>query len=220
MKLFRKIAINVSSHIDNISDRIENKGAISIAYIREYERVIAKAKVKLAEVNNEVNRYEKEAAKQKEQIEVWTDRARRTHATDKSKALECVARIKNIQSGYLQTSSNLKETKTLKKHMSQDVDKALRKLEMLKLKHQNLTGRQTCAETSKVLHNPENCFQDDINNLFTRWETQVVAQELHGNFPIIAPDNLEDEFETAEQEEELRLALEQIVTTQESGAES
>ncbi len=219
MKLFRKLAINVNSQVENLADRFENKEALSTAYIREYERVVAKAKVKLTEVNNEVNKLEKEANKQKEQIAIWTERARRIHATDESKALECVARIKYIQTGLQQTHCNLEETNALKKQMFQDVEKALGKLDILKRKHQNLTGRQICAEASQTLHHADDSLQDDINNLLSRWETEVVAQELHGHSPAIMTDSLADEFETAEHEQELRLALQQIVTTQESGGE-
>lgn len=220
MKLFRKLAISVNSQVENLADRFENKEALSTAYIHEYEGLVAKAKVRLSEVSREVTKQNKEASLQKEQIETWTERARRVHATDESKALECVARIQSIQTAHQQTLCNLKETKALEKKMSRDVDMAIEKLETLKRKHQNLAGRQVCAETTHALHHADDVLQDDMDNLFTRWETDVVASELRGQTLTVPTDSLEEEFETIEQEQELRLVLEEIVNTKTASKEN
>jgi phage shock protein A len=213
MKFFKKVAINIHSHVEALADRFENKEALSTAYIHEYERVVAKAKVKTAQVDSEVTRLEKEAAQLREQSELWAERARRVHLTDESKALACVARMTQSQAGYRQVQTDLEEAGKLKKKMAQDVDHILKKLETLKRKHQNLAGRQVCAEAVNTLQNANGGIQYDIDNLFTRWETDVVAQELHAQSPEVASDCLAEEFDSAEQKQALRMALEQIIAT-------
>lgn len=213
MKLFKKMAINIHSHVEALVDRFENKEALSTAYIREYERVVAKAKVRSAQVDSEVARLEKAATQLHEQSELWAERARQVYLTNEPKALECVARMTRTQAGYHQVQSDLEEAGNLKKKMAQDVDHILKKLETLKRKHQNLAGRQVCAEAVNTLQNADGGIQHDIDDLFARWETDVVAQELHAQSPAEASDCLAEEFDSAERKLALRLALEQIIAT-------
>jgi phage shock protein A len=213
MKLIKKFAVTLHSCVESMVDRFENKEALSIAYIREYERVVARAKVKSAQIDSEVVRLEKEASLLHEQAVQWADRARRVHSEDEGKALECVARMTKAQGDHRQALSALEETRCLKQKMAQDVDYILKKLEALKRRHQNLTGRQLCAEATTGLQLADGGIHHDIDDLFTRWETDIVAQELQGSHcPAAASDRLTEEFETAEQKQALRLALEDIIS--------
>lgn len=211
MKLFKKLAINVHSRVEAVADRIENKEALSTAYIREYERIVAKAKVRSAQADGEVARLEKAAVRLQEEADLWAARARRVHSADESKALACVARMTEAQAGHRQVLSDLEEARGLKHKVARDVDSILEKLAALKRRHQNLAGRQACAEAFNAVQRTDGSIQDDIDDLLTRWETDVVAQELHVQPPVMAGDALEEEFATLEQEQALRLALEQIL---------
>lgn len=219
MKLFKKLAINVHSRVEAMADRIENKEALSTAYIREYERIVAKAKVRSAQVESEVARLEKEAVRLREQAELWAGRARRVHSADESKALACVARMTQARTAHGRVLNDLEEARRLKQKMATDVDHILKKLEALRRRHQNLAGRQACAEAFNALQRADGGIQDDIDDLFSRWETDVVAQELHAQSPDMAGDALADEFATAEQEQALRLTLKQIIETPEEQEE-
>jgi phage shock protein A len=213
VKLIKKFAVNIHSCVESIIDRFENKEALSIAYIREYERVVARAKVKSAQIEREVVRLEKEASFLHEQAAQWTDRARKVHSEDEGKALECVARMIKAQGDHHQVLSALEETRCLQQKMALDVDHILKKLEALKRRHQNLTGRQLCAEAVTGLQLADGGIQHDIDDLFTRWETDIVAQELQDTrLPAAASDPLAEEFETVEQKQALRLALEEIIS--------
>ena len=214
MKLFKKLAINVHSRVEAVADRIENKEALSTAYIREYERIVAKAKVRSAQADCEVARLQKAAARLREEADLWAARARRVHPSDESKALACVARMTQAQAGHRQVLGDLEKARSFKHKMALDVDSILEKLEALKRRQQNLAGRQACAEAFNAMQRTDGV-QDDIDDLFTRWETEVVAQELHVQSPDIAGDSLDEEFTTLEQEQALRLALEQILETPE-----
>lgn len=213
MRLFKKLSINVCSHVEALADRIENKEALSAAYIREYERVVAKAKVRASQVEQEVSRLEKEAAHLREQEALWAERARRVHVADENKALSCVARMTEVQAAYRRVQSELEEVKGLKQKMARDVDHILKKFEGLKRKHQNLAGRQACADAVHALQNIDGGIQNDIDDLFSRWETDVVARELHGRTMTDSGDLLAEEFETCEHKEALRMTLEEIIAT-------
>ncbi len=128
MRLFKKLAVQVCARADAMADQFENKEALSLSYIREYERVVAKAKVKLAQVEGEVHRLERETVRIEEQAALWVERARRVHATDESKALACVKRMQQDQALLTQTMRDLEETRSLKQKMAHDVDQLLAKL--------------------------------------------------------------------------------------------
>ncbi len=213
MKLLKKLAITVHSHVESLSDRIENKEALSVAYIREYERVVAKAKVRSAQVDREVVRLEKEAVRLREQEALWAERARRVHATDENKALSCIARMTQVQAAYRQVQDDLEEAGSLKHKMARDVEHILKRLEALKRRHRNLSGRQACAEAACAIQNADGGIQNDIDNLLARWETDVAAQELCGKTAPESCDLLLEEFETTEKKEALRRTLNQIIAT-------
>lgn len=219
MKLFKKLAININSRMDAVAERFENREALSSAYIREYERIVAKAKVRLEQVDHEVARLENNSRELGEKIQLWIDRARRIHGSDEAKALECVARMTKCEQRRKQVHKNLEEARNLRNKMAQDVDHILKKLEAHKRRHQNLTGRQVCAEAVHAMQYAETGLETDIGDLFTRWETDVVASELHAQLPGSADDPLDHEFDTTEQEQALRMALEEIIGTPETKKE-
>lgn len=66
----KKLAININSRMDVVAERFENREALSSAYIREYERIVAKAKVRLAQVDNEVARLKNNSRELGEKIQL------------------------------------------------------------------------------------------------------------------------------------------------------
>ncbi len=211
MKLFKKLAINVHSRVEAVADHLENKEALSTAYIREYERIAAKAKVRTAQIESEVTRLEKEMVHLKDQSDLWAERARQVYAGDETKALECVARMKQVQAAYRLAQSDLADAQNLKQKMAKDVEHIMKKLDELKRRHRNLAGRQVCADAVQVLQSVSGGIQDNIDNLLSRWETDVVTQELHSRASHFESDNLAKEFDTIEQQQDLRLTLDEII---------
>ena len=109
MKLFKKLAVNFHSQVEAVANQFENKEALSSSYIREYERVVATAKVKLSRIEAEVVRLEKETDRLAAQTTLWKDRARRVHAADERQALECVRRMKRAQANHSAVLQELAE---------------------------------------------------------------------------------------------------------------
>jgi phage shock protein A len=213
MKLFKKLAININSGIDTMADRFENREALSKAYIREYEKTAARAKVRLARVEQEVLRLENEYRDSGEKIQIWSDRALRIHSSDEDKALVCVARMKKCQQHQQEIQQNLENARGLKAKMDRDVDHILKKLNAHQHRHQNLADRQVCAEAFHAVQYAETGLDSDIDELFVRWETDVVAGELSTQLPDLNEDTLDHEFDTIEQEQALREELEKIIAT-------
>lgn len=215
MKLFKKLAVQVHARVEAMANQFENKEAVSLSYIREYECVVAKAKVKLAQVEAEVRRLEREAARLEAQGKLWVERARRVHADDESKALSCVKRMQQDQVALTQILRELEETKGLKKKMAHDVGQVLVKLKDLKSRHRRLSGRQSCAEAAAAMQDGEVFMADGADDLFARWEADVTAQELHAQSTDFEADPLSEEFDAAEQQEQLRNTLAEILASSE-----
>lgn len=213
MNFFKKLVITLNSQVDSVADKFENREALSNSYIREYERVAAKTKVKLAQIDAEVLRLEKEVKQQQEQAAVWAARAKKVHSSDENKALECVARMKGVQRREETLRNDLQEAILLRNKMEQDVNRILEKLKELKRKHQNLLGRQVCADAMTSVQQVEGVVQDDINDFFTRWESDVVANELRSHSAEMSEDILVQEFTQEEQQDELRHLLDELINT-------
>jgi phage shock protein A len=133
--------------------------------------------------------------------------------------LACVARMTKYEQSRKEVLKNLEDAGNLRDKMARDVDHILKKLEAHKRRHQNLTGRQVCAEAVHAMQDAETGLETDIGDLFTRWETDVVASELHAQLPAADDDPLDHEFDSAEQEQALRIALEEIIATPEPNKE-
>jgi phage shock protein A len=213
MKLFRKLAVNVHSQVETLANQFENKEALSTSYIREYERIVARAKVKLAQVGAAADRLEKQSAHLEAQAALWAERARRVYTTDQEKALACVRRMKKAQADQALVVRELDETRNLKRRMAQDVEQTVHKLGDLKRRHRLLTGRQTCAEALNVVQPDEAGLPDEIDELYTRWETDVTARELHNQTVAPPTDLLAEDFDRHEEEDDLRLTLEALITS-------
>lgn len=213
MKLFKKLAVTVNSQVEAVADRFENREALSSAYIGEYEKVVAKSQVKLTQIDNEVNRLLRDVNKYKEAAEVWAERARRVHSTDNEKALECISRMTVVQKKQKAAEVDLKETQGLKDKMAQDLDYVHEKLNTLKRRHRNLSGRQVCANAVHTIQQVDGTIQQDIDNLFNRWETEVVTTELRSNTQQEGYDPLAEEFNNLENKEALQQTLNDLLAT-------
>jgi phage shock protein A len=97
--------------------------------------------------------------------------------------------------------------------MARDVEQILEKLEALKRRHQNLAGRQACAEAAGALQDADGGMRQDVDELFARWETEVTARELHTHASPVAGDSLAEEFEAAERQSDLRSSLADLLAT-------
>lgn len=213
MRLFKKLAVQVHARAEAMANQFENKEALSLSYIREYERIVAKAKVKLSQVEAEVRRLEGEADRLEEQGALWVERARRVHAADESKALACVKRMQQDQASLTQIMRELEETKRLKQKMAHDVDQVLAKLTDLKSRHRRLSGRQSCAQAAAVLQDGEVFMEEGADDLFSRWEADVTAQELHAQSTGFEVDPLSEAFDAEEQQAVLRETLAEILSS-------
>ncbi len=213
MKIFKKLAVSVNSHVDTMANRFENREALSLSYIKEYEKVVAKSKVKLAQMDNEVKRLTKEVKKYQDDIELWAERAKKIHMTDQNKALECVSRMKTAQKKQETVESDLQEAQALRTSMFNDVELVHEKLKTLKRKHQNLSGRQVCADAVHAIQRVDTDFHHEIDELYTRWETDVVATELHHNHLPTEGDPLADEFDSLEEKQDLQKSLDDLIAS-------
>lgn len=212
MKLFKKLAVNMHSQVEAVANQFENKEALSASYIREYERIVAKAKVKLAQVTDEVVRLEKESRRLAGQAARWRDRARQVHAEDEDQALECVRRMQRMEADRSDRQAELDETRELQRQMARDLDAAHRKLGNLRRRHRLLAGRQTCADARDVLAPGDGSLPEDLDALYTRWETDVTAREIHVGTARPESDPLAAAFDRREAEADLRRTLAKIVS--------
>jgi phage shock protein A len=213
MKLFKKLAVQVHARAEAMANQFENKEALSLSYIREYERVVAEAKVKLARVAAEVRRLEREAERLEAGAALWVERARRVHAADEGKALACVKRMQQEQAACTQVLGELEKTRRLKRKMAHDVEGLIAKLSDLRGRYRCLSGRESCARAAAALASDGDCFAESVDDLFTRWEADVTARELHAAPGEFEADPLSEAFASEERQAALRESLAEILSS-------
>ncbi|MBD3419612.1 MAG: hypothetical protein GF398_05780 [Chitinivibrionales bacterium] len=212
MKLLKRIAVNIQAKMEDLTSQIENKEALTLSYIREYERVVAKAKIRLSHVKGDALRLEKDQARLQQDEINWKGRARKVYADDEAKALECMRRAKRAQTEHQKITVEIKEVRELEIKMERDVERIQKKLETVKHRQRALAGRQSCAE---ALHSAASLNADaheGLDDLLTRWETDVVASELQSDSVCVNRDSLTDEFDKQEEEADLKCALDELMT--------
>ena len=214
MKLFRKLAVNIHSRMEAVADQIENKATLSQSYIREYERLVAQAKVRQLQLEKEVERLEEEACQLETKASLWSRRAQQVYQEDEDKALECVRRLKKVQNRRNHVAAELESTRNLAHKMKGDVESMLQRLAQIKEKQRALVSRQVCADAVQNFRGADTNVDHDIDDLFARWEMDVVAKELHCQSATMVSesdfDSLERRFDQEDEEKELRQMLDEL----------
>ncbi len=218
MNIVKRWTSGIVSRIDWLAGQVENQEALVDSTIKDIQKAAARATVQLRRVNRDGQALTESVVRDEENAKIWRERARNCPPYDEKTALECLRRSKNSERRAASQQNRLTTHARMEDQLKRDIKKAEERLIGLKEKRNLMVTRQSRAEAlNGVEAMNASC---DIDQIFDRWETQVMEAEL--NFLHEKEDDeLELSFASKEEDEELRheLTLLRSETSMETSSE-
>lgn len=211
MSTIRRWTAGLVTSFDSMISQVENHEALVNASIKEVQQAGARAKVQIGRVRTDGQMMRRRLSELKNQEEQWTERALRTAAIDEAKAVQCVKRKKRIEREIAELETQILGHNKLEKQLSSDLALIDDKLTRLRQQRNLLRTRQSRAEALKTLQQDDSGIISEIDDIFERWEIKVAEYEAGAQAPMRGADELEQDFATEEEREELKTALQELV---------
>lgn len=206
MSLFKRLSATLVSRLDQVVGEIENHDAVIQVALNDMRKKVAKARVRLTQLQRERERLQREANEQQQLAERWRLRARESAGSDEHKALECVRRARQCdQQSTRLAEAGIQYAQTADR-LVRDIDTSEQRLHDLKQKHTLMRARQSSSAAVNMTSESENDVLRQLDDSFDRWEIKLSQLDMvvdHQD-PV---DSLEKDFISHEQEIELRHEL-------------
>lgn len=216
MSIIKRIATTLHASVDRTVASIENHDAVVQATLKEQQRSVAKASVKLRHLETISKRQQENIDRLKQRIESWSARAKSIAETDKEKALDCLVQ-RQADQRLLDIALKEQEThQTLLARMQGNVIELQERVSDMQSQHRDLQMRDTVARAKTGLDEIESHSVANINDTFERWEVSVEAREMDNALVTHAsklPLSLDDEFTQKENQEALEKELNALLKT-------
>ena len=210
MNFIKRWTTAVSASFDTVMTQVENHDALVSAALREMQTAGAKAKVQLSRVKKDGEQMRRRHEELKEMERLWEERAVRSNAEEKEKAIECLRRRNAATRERKYLEEQLKQHEQISIQLSRDLKLIDERIQELRRKQSTLNARQYRAEALKAGQLSELGLIGEIDDIFDRWEVKLTQYE---NFSVP-----EDEFETTLKKEEddrdLSAELERLIQAQ------
>ncbi len=200
MKL-RRIAATVSAGFEDALSRIENHEAVAETALQDLRKSVAQIAVQRRRAEAEVERLQVQQSSAVKAQADWQQRALAVAAEDEPRALQCLARAETAATQEEELGGQIAAHQALVDELGATLERAQAQLQTLSLKKSALSARdvhsRSLREVDAVTTNPQ------VQDVFDRWETQVLAEEAG----VLAQPHSADAFERAflAEEEQLRL---------------
>ncbi len=211
MNPFKRLSTGVAAQFNALIDQVENHEAVAEGVIRSVENAAAKAKVQLKRVQHDSNKLKTRLHQLQNDQELWRARVKKVHTIDEKRALECVRRLKRVESELVAAEEEYARQLEIKKQLTADVALIDDRLKSLKRKKNVFSTRQSRAEALEGLHPESDSLMSELEGVFDRWDTKITRQEIKVECESTEVDDLDDEFRAEEEEAELKTYLQEIV---------
>ena len=209
MSILKRLSTTLISRIDRVVAEIENHDAVIQASLDEMNSKLATAKIALNQACRERDRLKTEIEKQRDNMHRWQERAISCAKSDEPKALECLRRShKNRDQAAILQKSFDEYIRSIEK-MAGNIKSGEQRLTEMKQKLTLMRAKQATSKISATTCPPGSETENVLENTFNRWEMYI----SHNEIPLDCTDDthtvdeLEHEFATQEQQNDLRNEL-------------
>lgn len=209
MKLIKRWSTALTSRVDWMVTQVENQEALVDSAIRDAQKAAARAKVQLGRVRSDGQKLKARHDEEMQAASKWKDRARQCADKDEQKAMECLRRNKRSIALTAQLQARLQEHQRVEQQLTKDVQTIQDSLSGLMEKRNLMRSRQSRAEAVSSISAVTAPIQNDLEDIFERWETRITETEIAGDCNLQG-DILEDSFSSTEEDEDLRAELEEL----------
>lgn len=201
------------SSFEGVVGQLENHEALVTTAIREAEQALGRAKGQLARVRKDGLAMRQRVEELREQATVWEERAKRVASQDEAKAIECVRRRQRCLAQAAKTEDQAVGHLKLERQLTGDLGIVQEKLSSLRQQRNIMRTRASRAEALRVVQSVDSTTIGEIDDIFDRWEVRISACEDHaGSSASSEADELNVEFTSKEEEEELKALLQSLTS--------
>ena len=204
----KRLVTSVGASFEQFVNKVENHEAVAESVIRDVRATAAKLKVQMGGVNAQTERLRARRDGLAEDAQRWRQRARRFATEDESRALECLRRMKRAEAERAQVSNQFAQYEALTDKLKDRLAAVEARLSDLQLKRTALSSRSARAQ---VMSTRDQDTLSDANAVFDRWEMAVIEDEYLDDVVDGRSDALEHELNAAEEREDLKAALEELI---------
>jgi phage shock protein A len=198
--------MSVTGWVDGVLAQIENHEATVTAAISRVRQATARARVQLKRVERDQQALRESLREEEAAVEAWRRRARLED--DEEKALECLRRHKGALRRVASLRHRLDEHERSHKELSEGIRTLNAQLSELSERRNLMRTRQSHAEAAHGMVNANRPI-GDLEDVFERWEARVGEIEIACESDTTI-DTFEASFETAEQDADLRIELDEL----------
>lgn len=214
MNTLKRWTSGVISSVDWMITQVENHEALVNSAIEDMQRSGSKARVQLNRVVGDGKKMRNRLEELKTKETLWKERALKTASADEARALECLKRHKRTQREIKTLQDQIAEHSRVEKQLISDLGTIEERLGRLKTQRNLLKTRQSRAEALRAFQSEDSHLISEIGDIFERWEAKVGEYELQGSCGLKVSDELEGEFVSEEETQELRESLKSLLNEQ------
>jgi len=213
MSIIKRLSTSLFASVDQMVGEIENHDALIKAAITEQKRKIAAARIQLNKIKSSEEKVTQQIEVLKCNDQRWTERAVTEASNNEAQALTCLQRRKAIreQIEKLTTARNSYQQTSIK--MSGDINRCEQELKTMSQKHELLRARQTSSDALNVINEVSGSNIDNLETSFERWEIKIAQGEFNID-DYDTPDQIEQEYISQENEQQLRDELAELMNTE------
>jgi phage shock protein A len=212
MSTLKRFTASIMSSFESILGKIENHEALASSAIREGEQAAGRAKAQFARVQKDGIAIKARLDDLRAQSRQWEDRAKGCAKVDEQKALECIRRREKLRKRIVETQTQAEEHSKLERQLAADLVAIQEKLAHLRQQRNVLRTKQSRAEALRLVDGVDSATIGEIDDIFNRWELKIGACEEHSHGTYgDSDDSLTSEFESAEEEAQIRALLGELI---------
>lgn len=209
---FKRLSTTIAANFNWAVTQIENHDALVASAIREVQRGEARARVQLTRVKRDGESLRAKINMARASAKSWEERAQVVAATDQKKAIECMKRRKRFLQEINERELQLAEQDRMEQELVRDIEAVQGRLEELKRKRNLMKGRESTAYSLSTLQSQEVGILGELDDVFERWEVKISEYETSAAKSESGIDELEAEFLSQEEEQELAGELAKLVS--------
>ena len=206
MHRVKRWTMSVTSWVDGVLAQVENHEAAVSSAIARIRRSTAEARVRLRRVEQDAQKLRDTLDKEEQAVTAWRRRAADTD--DEDKALECLRRHRAAERQVATLRGRLTEHERAHKELREGIRRLNGRLSELIERKNVMRARQSRAEAAHGMTSATGSM-GDIEDVFDRWESRVGEIEIEID-ELESVDPFEEEFESEEERETLRLELQRL----------
>jgi len=211
MRLIKRLGTTFSGYMEQLVTTIEDPEQVLKAAIREIDRNIVKAELRLRKVKADGQQMEHTLSSLEKEVQLWVERARREAQNDRERGVECLRRSKLAEKRRARLAVEHQQHKETEAILREDIEAVQLKRDELKSKLNLLSTREARSMALKGCNSIFEACDSDLDDVLERWELNIAVQEGSSTIKRSTVDPLKDEYETKEEQETLEKELDHLV---------